>query len=160
MTKFESRHYGVGAWLGIGAWSLVILPVLKDSGRCFACGKDNLQGLRLPIVSRPEGVEMSYAVPDGFAGWQGIVHGGIVAAMLDELMAWAGNQSDRSTVTAEMTVRYHKPVKTNQPIRGRGRITEDRGRLVRAEAQLLDESGELLATATGKLVRVTGASEQ
>ena len=127
--------------------------MLKDYGRCFACGKANPSGLKLPIVEKPGGVEMTYAVPEGYAGWQGIVHGGIVATILDELMAWACNQSDRSMVTAEMTVRYRKPIKTGQPIHGIGRITEDRGRLILAEARLLDGSGTLLAEATGKLMR-------
>jgi uncharacterized protein (TIGR00369 family) len=127
--------------------------LLKDSGRCFACGKDNPQGLRLPIVEKPDGVEMDYAVPEGFAGWQGIVHGGIVATILDELLAWACNRTDRSMLTAEMTVRYRKPVKSGQPIHGIGRITEDRGRLILAEARLLDQSGQLLAEATGKMMR-------
>jgi uncharacterized protein (TIGR00369 family) len=139
---------------------LVIDPVLKDSGRCFACGKDNPHGLKLPVAKTAEGVELRYAIPEGFAGWQGIVHGGIVATILDELLAWAANQADRNTVTAEMSVRYRKPVRTGQPIRGIGRITEDKGRLLLAEARLLDDSGNLLAEATGKMMRITDASSQ
>jgi len=127
--------------------------MLKDYGRCFACGKANPHGLKLPIKETPEGVEMDYAVPGGFAGWQGIVHGGIVATILDELLAWACNRTDRSMLTAEMTVRFRKPVRTGRPIHGVGRITEDKGRLILAEARLLDESGQLLAEATGKLMR-------
>jgi len=126
--------------------------VLKDSGRCFACGKDNPQGLKLEVRKTPDGVELDYILPEHFAGWQGIVHGGIVATILDELLAYACNQSDRSMMTAEMSVRYRRPVRTGEPIHGIGRITEDKGRLVLAEARLLDASGQLLAEATGKLM--------
>ncbi len=126
--------------------------MLKDSGRCFACGKDNPQGLKLEVRKTPDGVELDYILPEHFAGWQGIVHGGIVATILDELLAYACNQSDRSMMTAEMSVRYRRPVRTGEPIHGIGRITEDKGRLVLAEARLLDASGQLLAEATGKLM--------
>jgi uncharacterized protein (TIGR00369 family) len=130
--------------------------VLKDSGRCFACGKDNPQGLKLQVRKTPDGVELDYALREHFAGWQGIAHGGIVATILDELLAWACTNAGRNCVTAEMTVRYRKPVRTGQPINGIGRITEDRGRLILAEARLLDASGQLLAEATGKMMRVAG----
>jgi len=139
---------------------LVISSVLKDYGRCFACGKANPRGLALPIKETPEGVVMDYAVPEDFAGWQGIVHGGIVATILDELLAWACNRADRSMMTAEMTVRFRRPVRTGRPIRGVGRITEDKGRLILAEARLLDESGQLLAEATGKLMRASDRNDQ
>lgn len=126
--------------------------MLKDAGRCFACGESNPHGLKLPIVEKPDGVELDYAVPDGFAGWQGIVHGGIVATILDELLAYACNQPGRNMLTAEMTVRFRKPIMTGQPIHGTARIAETRGRLVLAEARLLDRSGQLLAEAAGKMM--------
>jgi uncharacterized protein (TIGR00369 family) len=134
--------------------------MLKDYGRCFACGKDNPQGLRLDIRKTPSGVELDYVLPEQFAGWQGIAHGGIVATILDELLAWACNRTDRSMLTAEMTVRFRKPVRTGQPIHGVGRITEDRGRLILAEARLLDQSGRLLAEATGKMMRAQLGNDQ
>ena len=129
-------------------------PVLKDSGRCFACGKDNPQGLKLKVRKTPEGVELDYVLPEHFAGWQGIAHGGIVATILDELLAWACTNSGRNCVTAEMTVRYRRPVKTGQPLKGFGRVTGEKGKLLFTEAKLLDESGTLVAEATGKMMRV------
>ena len=134
--------------------------MLKDYGRCFACGKANPHGLKLPVVEKSDHVELDYTVPEDFAGWQGVVHGGIVATILDELLAYACNQTDRSMLTAEMTVRYRRPVRTGQPIHGIGRITEDRGRLALAEARLLDRSGQLLAEATGKLMRAKGRNDE
>ena len=134
--------------------------MLKDSGRCFACGKDNPQGLRLEVRKTPEGVGLDYVLPEHFAGWQGIAHGGIVATILDELLAWACTNSGRNCVTAEMTVRYRKPVKTGQPLKGFGRVTGEKGKLLFTEATLLDESGALVAEATGKMMRVEGHVDQ
>jgi uncharacterized protein (TIGR00369 family) len=124
--------------------------MLKDSGRCFACGKDNPQGLKLEVRK----------APDHFAGWQGIAHGGIVATILDELLAWACTNAGRNCVTAEMTVRYRKPVKTGSPLKGFGRVTGEKGKLLFTEATLQDESGNLVAEATGKMMRVADASVQ
>jgi uncharacterized protein (TIGR00369 family) len=128
--------------------------MLKDSGRCFACGKDNPQGLKLDVKKAPDGVRVDYVLPEHFAGWQGIAHGGIVATILDELLAWACTASGRNCVTAEMTVRYRKPVKTGQPLSGFGRVASEKGRLLFTEARLIDESGTLVAEASGKMMRV------
>ncbi|HTW90449.1 MAG TPA: PaaI family thioesterase [bacterium] len=134
--------------------------MLKDSGRCFACGKENPQGLRLNVRKTTSGVEVDCVLPEHFAGWQGIAHGGIVATILDELLAWACTNTGRNCVTAEMTVRYRKPVKTGSPLRGFGRVTGEKGRLIYAEARLLDEAGVLAAEATGKMMQVSDASVQ
>lgn len=134
--------------------------MLKDSGRCFACGKDNPQGLRLEVRKTPDGVELDYVLPEHFAGWQGIAHGGIVATILDELLAWACTNVGRNCVTAEMTVRYRRPVRTGQPVRGFGRVTGEKGRLLFTEAGLVDETGALVAEATGKMMRVEGRVEE
>jgi acyl-coenzyme A thioesterase PaaI-like protein len=53
-----------------------------------------------------------------------------------------------------MTVRYRRPVKTGQPLKGFGRVTGEKGKLLFTEAKLLDESGTLVAEATGKMMRV------
>jgi uncharacterized protein (TIGR00369 family) len=129
--------------------------MLKDYGRCFACGKANAQGLKLPVVEKADGVELDYVVPEEFAGWHGIVHGGIVATILDELLAYACNGANRTMLTAEMTVRYRRPVMIGQPVHGTARVTDDRGRLMLAEARLHDQAGQLLAEATGKLMQAT-----
>lgn len=134
--------------------------MLKDSGRCFACGKDNPQGLKLVVRKTPDGVELDYVLPEHFAGWQGIAHGGIVATILDELLAWACTNAGRNCVTAEMSVRYRKPVKTGSPLKGYGRVTGEKGRLLFTEARLLDESGTLVAEATGKMMQVEGRVEE
>ena len=133
--------------------------MLKDSGRCFACGKENRQGLKLDIRRTADGVELDYVLPEHFAGWQGIAHGGIVATILDELLAWACTNAGRNCVTAEMTVRYRKPVKTGSPLKGIGRVTGEKGRLLFTEARLLDESGTLVAEASGKMMTVPGRVE-
>jgi len=127
--------------------------LLKDTGRCFACGKLNPHGLQLDIRPTEEGVELEFTADERFAGWQAIAHGGIVATVLDELMAWACTARGIQGVTAEMTVRFRKPLAIGRKVRGQGRIRGGHGRLVLTESRLLTESGELVAEASGKMMR-------
>jgi uncharacterized protein (TIGR00369 family) len=134
--------------------------VLKDSGVCFACGKSNPHGLQLNVKKKgKEGVELDYTVPERFAGWHGIAHGGIVATILDELMAWACTEAGFHSVTGEMTVRFRQPLHTGKPVRGFGRVTDVKGRLLLAESRLLDADGETIAEATGKMMNVPARIE-
>lgn len=126
--------------------------MIKDAGRCFACGKNNPHGLHLDIHKTPDGVELDFVPPEHLQGWHEILHGGITSTLLDELMTWACTSVGIQTVTAEMSVRFRQPVKTGQPLRGTGRVLERRGRLVLAESRLFDRAGTLVAEATGKMM--------
>jgi uncharacterized protein (TIGR00369 family) len=126
---------------------------LRDAGVCFACGKDNPHGLQLPIRKVDGHVELDWAVPLRFQGWQDIIHGGIVATILDELCAWAGTEAGFNVVTAELQVRWRQPLRAGQSFHGIGRVLEERGRLLIAESRLSDEFGRVIAEATGKMMK-------
>lgn len=128
---------------------------LEDQDTCFACGRQNPDGLQLPIVADDKSARLEkYVIPDKYQGWAGIVHGGIVATLLDELMVWAVKPKGYTTVTAEMSVRFRKPVLVNTEISGLGWITKDLGRIVYTQSRLVDRAGTVLAEATGKLWKV------
>lgn len=124
---------------------------LKDTQTCFVCGPNNPDGLKLPIEVDETGARFTYAIPKKYEGWSGIAHGGIIATLLDELMAWAVRPRGYRTVTAEMTVRFRKPVPVEKILFGSGWIISEDGRLVFARSQLADANGTILAEATGKL---------
>jgi len=64
-------------------------PQLRDDRRCFACGPDSEHGLKMTF-EYGEGTARSRVVPRReFGGWSDIMHGGIVATLLDEAMAHA-----------------------------------------------------------------------
>ena len=128
---------------------------LKDDRWCFACGPDNPHGLHLHGF-RLEGEEyvVDFCPARQHQGWQGLTHGGIVATLLDEVMTRLLYEQERNAVTAEMTVRYHRPLTTGASVQARARVQEDRGRLIRTSAELRDQSGELIASAEGKFVLV------
>jgi uncharacterized protein (TIGR00369 family) len=88
-----------------------------------------------------------------FQGWDGIAHGGIIATVLDEVMAWSLAGTDDWGVTARMAIAYRRPVPIDVALRAEGTITRIRRRLIETSARLVNEAdGEVLATATGTYV--------
>jgi uncharacterized protein (TIGR00369 family) len=128
----------------------------RDDRVCFICGEKNPAGLKLRIRTDPESGESAADVifPEHFQGWAKIVHGGLLAAVLDEAMIYAAVAKGLKCVTGEMTVRYVKPASTGVAYKLRGRFLEDQGRIVLAESALLDNDGQEVARATGKLFKI------
>ena len=117
---------------------------------CFACGTLNTHGLHLDLhVERGRSwVELTYE--QRFQGWDGIAHGGILATILDEVMAWALVGEDNWGLTARLSIDFKRPVNVGQRIRAEGWIRRSRRRIVDTEAHLLDTlTGEVLASASG-----------
>jgi acyl-coenzyme A thioesterase PaaI-like protein len=93
------------------------------------------------------------ALPERFEGWQGIAHGGIVATILDEVMAWALVHHDVWGVTARMSIEFRRPIRVGQGIRAEGRLTSRKRRVFETAALIVDRAtGQELATATGVYV--------
>jgi acyl-coenzyme A thioesterase PaaI-like protein len=132
----------------------------RDDRVCFVCGEKNPFGLKLRIRTDPErGESMAEVIfPEHFQGWAKIVHGGLLATVLDEAMIYAGGAKGFRCVTGEMTVRYIKPAATGVSYLLKGRFLEDKGRIVLAESMLLDGDGLEVARATGKLFKVQAQS--
>jgi uncharacterized protein (TIGR00369 family) len=128
----------------------------RDDRMCFVCGEKNPVGLRLRLRTDPERGESIAEVtfPCHFQGWAGIVHGGLLASVLDEAMIYAVGAKGFKCVTGEITVRYVKPASTGVVYALKGRFTEDKGRIVLAESELLGGAGNQVARASGKLFKI------
>jgi acyl-coenzyme A thioesterase PaaI-like protein len=82
-----------------------------EDGGCFGCSPSNAAGMQLRFRREGDRVCARYRIPDRFHGAPGIAHGGIVAAVLDEIScAAAVFVGDRFVVTGELAVRYERPV--------------------------------------------------
>lgn len=128
--------------MAVGATTFEMTP-----HHCFACGDLNERGLRLRLHLDEGRCWTELTLGRDFEGWDGIAHGGIQAAILDEVMAWALVATDAWGVTANLTVAFRRPVRVDRPIRAEGWLTEMRKRLLRTEGRIVDAtSGQLLAT--------------
>ncbi len=122
---------------------------------CFACGRQNPIGFRLQFTYGHAGVEAHFTPERVYQGYPGIMHGGLVSTLLDEAMAHAVVAQVGPAVTGELHVRLRgRGVPIGRPLCLRGRVTFRRGRLVRAEAELSDEEGIVLAHGEGKFMQV------
>ncbi len=123
---------------------------------CFICGRQNPVGLKMEFYSTEPGkVRTEIIVPSHFEGYPGIVHGGIIAAILDETGGRAHmEEPTRFMVTAQLNVRYRKPVPTETPLEVVGAAGQHRGRVVEAHAEIHNMDGEVLAEAELILVDI------
>ena len=89
-----------------------------EKGFCFVCGSHNTVGLRLDFKLDRENQQASCitVTSEEYQGWDGVVHGGVVASMLDGSMVYACKSMDLDCFTAELTVRYKKPVPINKQV--------------------------------------------
>lgn len=131
-----------------------------SSKNCFICGVENPVGLHLHFYEIEAGVvEAKYIAPEHFEGFPGVLHGGIVAAIIDEISGRAYMGTDaknpRFMFTGKLEIKYRKNTPIGKPLRLVGKIVEDKGRVAKAWGGVYDaESGELLAEGTGVHINV------
>lgn len=135
------------------------MPTLQpNSNHCFICGVENPVGLKLTFYETAPGeVTANLVLPAHYQGYPGMAHGGIVAAMLDEVAgrAFMGSPEQPNFMyTAKLEVRYRQHVPVEKPLRLVGRAGKRRHRLSTAYGALYDKSGTLLAECDSLLVDV------
>lgn len=123
---------------------------------CFGCSSENPRGLALVFRSTGDVVEAEATLGPTFAGYDGLVHGGIVTTLLDEAMGWAILElAGRFAVTRSLTVDFRRPVFVDRPLRIEARLAgEEPDGAVRVQSSVFDLRGRLLASAVGIWVLV------
>jgi acyl-coenzyme A thioesterase PaaI-like protein len=121
---------------------------------CFVCGPDNAIGLNLNFHSDGEAVHSKWLPDIRHEGYKGIVHGGLLAAVLDEVMVKAALDKGIRCVTASMEVRYKEPAEIGDELLLEGRVTEQKGRIILTVGSARNSKGVVVAQATGKYMTV------
>lgn len=127
------------------------------SKNCLVCGVDNDFGLKTRFYETEDNelVALFNPLPE-HQSYPQVTHGGISAAILDEvigraIMMTAG--SDTFGVTIELRMRYKKPVPIGVELKAVGRITRDSGRIFEGTGELYLPDGEIAVTAEGKYMK-------
>jgi acyl-coenzyme A thioesterase PaaI-like protein len=132
-----------------------MMSVREWSGnRCFVCGRDNPIGLHAAWDVGSEAVTGAVTLPETMQGFNGVAHGGVIAAVLDDAM-WHAVYARTSLrlYTVELTTRYRRPVPLGTPIFVEAVCVEIRHRGARAEARIRDgEGGAVLAEAEARFL--------
>jgi acyl-coenzyme A thioesterase PaaI-like protein len=116
---------------------------LEDDG-CFVCGPCNPIGLRLAFEYDRENSRATGTVTFGkeHQGWDDVVHGGMLAAVLDDVMAHALLCTDCLGITTRMNIIFRSPVKVGEKVYLEGRVDQLKARLARASGMAYTLDGE------------------
>jgi uncharacterized protein (TIGR00369 family) len=133
------------------------VPRPTNDEYCFVCGKENPIGLKTSWSLQKDGtVRASFYPSREHQGWSGILHGGILAALLDEAMAQRMGLVGKPSVTASLKIRFRKPAPTSGTLVVEARILSEGSTASRLEASVRADSGECFAEAEGTCVRIKG----
>lgn len=127
---------------------------------CFGCGPENPMGLHLDGFQVVDDTVVAEFTPrPDYQGFGGVLHGGVLATALDEILAWSAILlADSPAVTAKLELRYRKPAPADADYRLTGRVVEDRGRRLRLSGTC--HIGEtLIAEADGIFLKSDGSTD-
>ena len=145
----EAEVNGAGGPLGLQA---------RTQNRCFVCGQENPYGLHIHFVRERDGAIWAEWQPtENWEGFKGIVHGGIISAVLDEAMSKAVAAIKCEALTGELGVRFRHHVSTGESLRIRGWVVGKVKRLVKAEATLMAADGSERAHAWARFLALPGS---
>ncbi len=135
---------------------LKVLKKQNNARQCLVCGVDNPFGLRARYYELEDGsVAGLVTARSEHQSYPGRVHGGVITALLDETIGRAVNieEPDTWAVTAQIDVRFKKPVPYGEPLLLRGRVTENNRRLFSGTGEVVLQNGDVAATASARYMK-------
>ena len=128
----------------------------QQKNYCFACGKNNPEGMHLRFSYDEEKKRFisRFRLGRRYTGPPGHAHGGVIATILDEAMGKVNKIHNVVALTSEISVQYLKPVPLNKPLRVEARGVSVRGRRHINAAEILNQCGEMLACSRGTFIAI------
>ena len=130
----------------------------QNSRMCFVCGLKNPSGLHASFYELENGELMAvFTARDEHQSYPGRLHGGICATILDETIARAimiRSRGELWSVTLEFTMRFKKPVPTDQPVRVVGRIVKEGSRIFEGTGEILLPDGSIAVEGQGRYIKM------
>ena len=128
------------------------------SSQCIVCGIHNAASLRAQFLETKGGILLGVpTAQNAHQGFPNRMHGGVIAALLDEVIGRAVQISEPETwgVTGRLELKYIKPVPLDSQIYAAGRVTRSAARIFEGEGKIyLAKTGELLASAAATYIKL------
>jgi len=131
------------------------MELIRRYSNCFVCGNNNEYGLKVDFFYNKGVSRAEYLAEERFQGYKDIMHGGIISALLDEVMIKAVIAKGILVVTAEIQVKFIKPVRIGEKLFLEGKITGEQKKIFTAEGTVSNSKGEIVAAGKGKFFKVT-----
>jgi uncharacterized protein (TIGR00369 family) len=122
--------------------------------RCFVCGKNNTIGLHLRFQLEGDTAYTEFVPQPDHQGYDGIVHGGILAAVMDDAMANCLWLRGVAVVTAKIALRYREPIQVGSRLFVYGRLVQERKKTALAEGWVTTMAGTKVVEATGTFFKL------
>lgn len=112
----------------------------KRYQQCFVCGQENEKGLKLKFYYPDEdSAEAKISISKDYEGYPGVVHGGILSTLLDEVMAKAILNKGIFAFTARLNVRYRQPLAPQREVKVKGTIESQKASYFNTKAMIYDD---------------------
>lgn len=130
---------------------------LEDDGWCFACGRENPEGLSLKFERTEKGVRTTFIPQRKHQGFKGVIHGGILTTLLDEAGAHAAIARGFTALTAEININFKNPLYVGQEALVEGwlvGIKESRSKNIKIieAGSVIKAEGKVIAEASSKMI--------
>jgi len=136
-------------------WPKVSIDTVKESILCFGCGRDNPIGLKLSFQWDGKTARAEFTPTELYQGWAGIVHGGIIACLLDEAMSYAALFEGMSCINAKMEMRLRRSAMIDEPLVITSSIIKRKRKLVEVGATISLTDGTPVAESNATLYVVS-----
>ncbi len=108
----------------------------SDYQRCFVCGAQNASGLRVEFRREGAQVVAEFLPGEAFQGFPGVVHGGVLASLLDETLSRTALLYHEWVMTGRLEVRYRQPARVGELLRVSAEVEQHRARMVIARGMI------------------------
>jgi len=126
-----------------------------NSQMCFVCGLENPIGLKMAFYEDEEGRVVAEFTPgEEHQGYPGVVHGGIVTALLDETLGRVAIASGRWMMTGRLAIRFRRAIPIGETLTVVGEVMAWKKRMLEARGEIRLPDGQVGAEATGTFLEI------
>jgi|SaaInlStandDraft_1057018.scaffolds.fasta_scaffold229927_2 uncharacterized protein (TIGR00369 family) len=122
----------------------------KDDNNCFGCGGGNNHGLKLSFIwdSEKEITTATYTPQIEYSGGHNILHGGIIATILDEACSKILSGMKKTGMTRNINIDYLKPIEIGKDIKIKAWCEKIVRHKYFLKSEILNRDDEVCATAS------------